>query len=54
VDQALAASPAKQRERKAEGVYLEATGKKRYLATWRDPGRKQHWKTFKTLKEAKD
>jgi integrase len=41
----------KQRVRKAEGVYLKASG--RYLATFRDPGRKRHWKEFTTLGEAK-
>ncbi len=40
----------KQRVRVAEGVYLKASG--RYLATFRDPGRKQHRKEFNTQKEA--
>src|SRR5438093_466645 len=41
----------KQRVRVAEGVYLKTSG--RYLATYRDPGRKQQWREFKTLGEAK-
>jgi integrase len=40
----------KQRVRVAEGVYLKASS--RYLATFRDPGRRQHWKEFATRKEA--
>ena len=40
-----------QRVRVAEGVYLKTSG--RYLATYRDPGRKQQWREFKTLGEAK-
>ena len=42
--------PAKRRT-VAEGVYEKPNGK--YLATYRDPGRKQRWKEFKTLAEAK-
>ncbi len=38
------------RVRVAEGVYLKSSG--RYLATFRDPGGKQHWKEFVTLREA--
>lgn len=41
----------KQRVRVAEGVYLKSSG--RYLATYRDAGRKRHWKEFATLGEAK-
>jgi integrase len=40
----------KQRVRVAEGVYLKRSG--RYLATFRDPGRKQHWREFATKAEA--
>ena len=40
----------KQRTRVATGVYLKASGK--YIATFRDPGRKQRWKEFRTQKEA--
>jgi hypothetical protein len=36
-----------QRVRVAEGVYLKSSGK--YLATFRDPGRKQRLKEHKTL-----
>jgi integrase len=39
-----------QRVRVAKGVYLKASG--RYLATFRDPGRRQRWKEFSSLKEA--
>jgi integrase len=41
----------KQRIRASEGIYLKANGK--YLATYRDPGRKQRWAEFRTLGEAK-
>lgn len=40
----------KQRLRVADGVYLKANGK--YLATYRDPRRKQRWKEFRTQREA--
>jgi integrase len=40
----------RQRVRVAEGVYLKASGK--FLATFRDPGRKQQWKEFRTQREA--
>ena len=40
----------KQRLRVAEGVYLKPSG--RYLATFRDPGRRQHWREFATKAEA--
>lgn len=43
--------PGKQRLRVAEGVYLKPSGK--YLATFRDPGRKQRWREFNTQAEAK-
>lgn len=42
----------KQRLRVSEGVYLKPNGK--YLATFRDPGRKQQWCEFTTKKEAVD
>jgi integrase len=42
--------PSQQRKRVATGVYLKASG--RYLATFRDPGRRQRWKEFATQKEA--
>lgn len=41
----------KQRVRVDTGIYLKANGK--YLATFRDPGRRQHWKESKTLSEAR-
>ena len=40
----------KQRVRVAEGIYLKASG--RYLATFRDPGRRQHWREFAKKDEA--
>jgi len=40
----------KQRLRVAEGVYKKANG--RFLATFRDPGHKQHWKEFPKQAEA--
>jgi integrase len=40
----------KQRVRVAEGVYRKVSGK--YLAIFRDPGRKQHWREFRTKSEA--
>jgi integrase len=40
----------KQRLRVAKGIYLKRSGK--YLAEFRDPGRKQHWKEFTTLRAA--
>jgi integrase len=40
----------KQRKRVGDGIYLKRSGK--YLATFRDPGRKQHWKEFATKAEA--
>ncbi len=40
----------KQRARVGEGVYLKASGK--YLATFRDPGGRQHWREFRTKAEA--
>ena len=49
--QTLTVPPNKQRVRAAEGIYLKASGK--YLATYRDPGRKQRWKEFKTLTDAR-
>jgi hypothetical protein len=33
------------------GIYRKSTGK--YLAQYRDPGRKQHWKEFTTLDAAR-
>ena len=36
----------KQRLRVATGIYLKANGK--YLAQYRDPGHKQHWREFAT------
>jgi integrase len=41
----------KQRVRVETGIYLKANGK--YIATFRDPGRTQHWKESKTLSEAR-
>ena len=40
----------KQRVRVATGIYLKANGK--YLAQYRDPGRRQHWREFRTKAEA--
>jgi hypothetical protein len=40
----------KQRVRVATGVYLKANG--RFLAQFRDPGRKQHWQEFPTKADA--
>lgn len=41
----------KQRIRVETGIYLKANGK--YLATFRDPGRKQRWKEFDTATPAR-
>ena len=45
-----AVPPGQQRQRVATGIYLKPSGK--YLATYRDPGRKQRWQEFKTQKDA--
>jgi hypothetical protein len=42
--------PGKQKITVARGIYRKKNGK--YLAQFRDPGRKQHWAEFRTLKEA--
>ncbi len=42
----------RQRTRVAEGIYRKPNGK--YLATYRDPGRKQHWKEFLTKSDAEE
>ena len=41
----------KQRVVAETGIYRKSNGK--YLAQFRDPGRKQNWKEFKTLAEAR-
>jgi integrase len=46
----IAVPEGKQRLRVAKGVYLKPNGK--YLAQFRDPGRRQHWREFATLKDA--
>lgn len=42
----------KQRIRVETGIYLKASG--RYLAYYRDPGRKSHWAQFRTRNEARE
>jgi integrase len=37
----------------AEGVYQKPSGRKRYLAQFRDPGGKQRWKAFERVTDAK-
>ena len=45
-----AVPPGKQRVIAETGIYRKSNGK--YLAQFRDPGRKQNWKEFKTLRRS--